>query len=109
MLMTDGISESMREAIRFWARLHPTVARVYVFGSRAKGTAGATSDLDLGLCFDDGVADKFVEFMNNRAIWRRELMALTGVVVKDLEHADDDTTIAYQAVREHGILLYERS
>jgi uncharacterized protein len=36
----------------FFAALPPRVLAVYVFGSEARGTAGAASDLDVALLFD---------------------------------------------------------
>jgi len=45
-------SESLEHTLRrFFARLSGGIVAVYLFGSQARGTAGPTSDVDLGILY----------------------------------------------------------
>jgi predicted nucleotidyltransferase len=63
----------------------PEIIALYVFGSRARGTARPDSDLDLAIEVDGGSFGPLVKFVLKRAGWIDELRALTGISVKDLE------------------------
>jgi predicted nucleotidyltransferase len=76
------------EALQKWASIHPTIDKLYVFGSRAKGTARADSDLDLAFDFT-GVDEPLAELIDNAARWKAELADLTGIVVTDLYLSTD--------------------
>ncbi len=91
-----------------WGRSSPSVRRVYVFGSRAKGTATSASDLDLALVLDEGQGNQLSELITNSKKWKEELTHRLGLTVKDIYLADDPHSIAYAAVRDHGILIYDR-
>ena len=71
-----------------WAGSKPPGRALHVFGSRAEGTAGLDSDLDLGFDFVDTVDDALAEPIENAA-WRIELSKLTGFTVKDRYLASD--------------------
>lgn len=51
---TTGLDERATNLIRSVLAAHPEIRRAILFGSRAKGTAGPSSDIDLAL---DGVDD----------------------------------------------------
>ena len=88
-----------RDRVRRWARTYPAIKQVYVFGSRAKGTAHARSDLDLALTAD------LNELIANRTAWIGELTDALGLPV-DLYPADGSNIAA--AVAEHGFCVYVR-
>lgn len=92
-----------------WARLHPTIARIWAIGSRAKGTAAPDADLDLALEFDVSVDNELAELIDYRAAWKRELTNLLTVRVKDIQLANDPEDATYGAVPDHGVLLYEQT
>lgn len=52
--MNDGLPDHYRQAIFSVFRSFPEVARVFVFGSRAKGRFHKASDLDLVIDTPDG-------------------------------------------------------
>jgi hypothetical protein len=52
---TEGealVDLKLRHTLATWAKSKPEVIALYVFGSRAKGTAGPDSDLDLAFEID---------------------------------------------------------
>jgi predicted nucleotidyltransferase len=69
-----------------WAALHPEVIALYLFGSHAKGTVHAGSDLDLAFELEDPRSWESEEtvMIAKREQWRRELSVLTGSYVRDL-------------------------
>jgi predicted nucleotidyltransferase len=89
-----------RDRVRRWARAYPAIKEVFVFGSRATGTAHAKSDLDLALNAD------LDDLITNRTAWVGELTDSLGLPV-DLYPADGSTVAA--AVAEHGFCVYARS
>ncbi len=104
----DNFPESKRNVLLAWARRNQVIRRVYIFGSWAKGTARPSSDLDIAVALDEIHGNQLSELIMRRSAWKAELTALLGITVKDLELADEPDTIAFGAVREHGILMYER-
>ena|SRR5258708_40064880 len=105
----EGLPDVMRATLVAWAQRERIVRRAYVFGSRAKGTATPTSDLDLALILDEPHGNALSELIVRRSSWKTELTRALGVPVKDIHLADDPEDIAYRAVREHGVLVYERA
>ena len=75
--------------IAAWAGSKSTIRALHVFGSRAEGTAGPDSDLDLAFDFVDTVDDALAELIDNAAAWRIELSKITGFTVKALYLASD--------------------
>lgn len=101
-------------AIRVWAAGKAEVAEVWLFGSRAKGTARPDSDVDLGLVLVPGEPGHDWPEGNYQALgdrWQAELAALVGRHVSLVafgrpgELEDDDIA----AARAPAILLWTRS
>jgi predicted nucleotidyltransferase len=67
------------------------VIAVYVFGSRARGTARADSDLDLAFELDETreTASDLAALVVNRPRWQEQLTKVTGLVVRDLQLRSD--------------------
>ena len=101
------LQERWLTAINAWARQTKQVARVYIVGSRAKGTAGADSDLDVALILGEerGYTDWFFE--SDR--WRTELQSQLDVELDLLRGtASLGNPVTETAVLEHGILVFDR-
>jgi predicted nucleotidyltransferase len=91
-----------REALQKWASIHPTIDRLYVFGSRADGTASADSDLDLAFDFIN-VDEADAELIHNAARWKAEIHRLTGLVVNDV------LLNTSPKMQEPRVLIYSRA
>ncbi|MCJ2065878.1 nucleotidyltransferase domain-containing protein [Methylobacterium sp. J-088] len=100
-------------ALAAWAAGRPKVAEVWLFGSRAKGTARPDSDVDLGLVLVPGEPGHDWPEGNYQALgdrWQAELIALMGRHVSLVafgrpgEPQDDDIA----AARAPAILLWTR-
>jgi len=74
-----------REVLCDWAGTTPEIVALYVFGSRARGTARPDSDLDLAVEVSGGSFGPLVKFVLSRVRWIEELRTMTGIPVKDLE------------------------
>jgi predicted nucleotidyltransferase len=89
------------EILAHWAAAKPTIKALYVFGSRAGGSAHSDSDLDLAFDFID-VDEPLAELIANAAQWKAELTDLTGIIVKDVYLSTD------AAVRGARLLIFSR-
>jgi predicted nucleotidyltransferase len=78
--MTDDLDATLAA----WADKHPEILSLFVFGSRARGSARPDSDLDLAFELDDSRETQLTVLVVNRGQWQRELSTLTGLVVRDL-------------------------
>jgi predicted nucleotidyltransferase len=102
----EGFPDEWQEAIRRWADRTPLVTAVYLFGSRAKGTASAGSDIDLAFeTKADGPESAYTVAFFNTDQWREELQALLPKPVH-LQYADrGEDKIVWPAVQNHGIKI----
>jgi predicted nucleotidyltransferase len=72
----------VHEILAAWAATKPTIVAIYVFGSRARGTAEPWSDLDLAVELDPGNgAEIEEELIRNSRAWRAELSSLTRLTI----------------------------
>jgi predicted nucleotidyltransferase len=88
-----------------WAENHVLIRRLWIYGSRAKGTNRPDSDLDVAFELDPlpyGTARD--QFHDEKARWKAELSGALG-----LEVHLEPILQAQLSVREHGVLIYERS
>ncbi len=75
-----------------WAKKTPEVQAVYLYGSRAKGTAKADGEVVLALLIKGLEATwRLAKFISHRRAWRAELEAALGLAVQ-LERARRDPT-----------------
>lgn len=58
--MTTGLSLKDENTIKDVLRKHPAIKRVFIFGSRAKGTYHAGSDIDLVVLNEDVSRDEML-------------------------------------------------
>lgn len=79
-----------RETLRHWASVQPEILGLYVFGSRARGEAKPSSDLDLAVELDNSRESQLTVLIVNSARWKDELHVATGLVVKDLYLRGDE-------------------
>jgi predicted nucleotidyltransferase len=78
------VNSTLKSKLAAWAETKPTIKALYVFGSRAKGTANPESDLDLAFSFVDDIDNADSELIENSEDWKKELTNLTGLHVKDV-------------------------
>lgn len=96
------LSGEQIDAIRAWASRTPEVRAVWLFGSRAKGTARPDSDVDLAIECD------MADYCFEREAWAGDLSGQLGLVVQ-IENPGPTDTIVAPSVAEHGILLCRKS
>jgi predicted nucleotidyltransferase len=107
----EAIDRQSLEEIAAWASRHGQVRRVWVIGSRARGTARADSDLDIAIELTP-VADSeetMPEWVAHAEAWRAELQRRLRPTVDlkwvDADHGSRDTRAA---AAEGKLLAYER-
>lgn len=86
-----------------------TPVEVRLFGSRARGDGGATSDWDLFVVVPDDLAARSDPFAGYRL--KRELRARADIVLCTVsefaEDRDTPNTLAYEAAHS-GVVIHER-
>ena len=102
------ISPEWCDAIRSWAAAIPSVDRVSLYGSRARGTPGPDSDLDLAVYVQAPDGEHLAEWIKNRQRWQQALSARLGIKV-DLEFANEEAEyVVAPAVAREGITIFQR-
>lgn len=94
-----------------WANRNASIAELWLFGSRAKGTSRADSDVDLAVTLTAPVGEHNWALGNYVALcdrqWRPELQALVGNKVSfGAMTPGDEMDIE---VRSTGVRLWKRS
>jgi predicted nucleotidyltransferase len=101
--LTHSIDPSDVETLRSWAEQCGDVRRVWIFGSRVKGTAQLDSDLDVAVepvsCDDD--------WCEHQAQWRQQLEGRTRCRLDLWEYKPGRDTRLEGAIAEASALLYE--
>lgn len=78
-MLEDTLFDAIH-ALRSWAENQPHVKRLWVFGSRLKGTQRVDSDLDVAMEIDPigGDESAAVTWVVHRQEWERALTTLTS-------------------------------
>ena len=99
--------EKIREAVRrIVEAAHPV--RIILFGSHARGEAGADSDLDL-VVVEREVPDRYAEMVRLDRALKGLIMGVDILVIgaKDFEEWSDTPGSVYRAARREGKVVYE--
>jgi predicted nucleotidyltransferase len=108
----NDIENNVADSIAVWAAENPEVRRVWVFGSRAKGTHRPDSDIDIAVELEP-VGDSeetLVRWIAHSTQWEAQLQSRIAAKI-DLEWFDPDgSTRRVQAALSEGKgLMYERT
>jgi len=106
----QSIPSTDLEAIRSWAASVPVVSRVWIFGSRARGTQRTDSDLDIAVEHGamSGDSDAFTTSMSELENWRAQLQPLLSIRI-DLQSQIPGLTHTIQSgLDESSVLIYQR-
>lgn len=98
-----GLSEKAWQELELIFKSFPTIERVILFGSRAKGTHKPASDLDLAVEGAEMEISTLLSLQN--ALESSDLPYFFDVL--DLKHIDSPELLEH--IREFGITIYEYS
>jgi predicted nucleotidyltransferase len=108
-LSMDARLDALRTALAAWAPQQPSLRRLWIYGSRVKGSHRPDSDLDVAFeidrLSDEHAVDEFQEI--TLPTWRNDLTRLTGLPIH-LEPSVGDATAVTGYVSDSGMLVYER-
>lgn len=109
--MAEGISESDIEAIRAWAATRPFVLRVWLFGSRTRGTHSLDSDLDIAIEHEayPGDENAFTTGLCEQRNWQAELQERVTLRVHAHSYVPGICDRIASALDESSKLIYERA
>lgn len=106
--MIQAIPQTWRATIATWAASEPLIVAAYVFGSRAKGSHHAASDLDIALELAGAdPQEQFTNWICEGERWKRDLSQHLPVDL-DLNAINEGDETVGPAVSDHGICIYRR-
>ena len=108
---TEGIKSDWRTALARWAEQRDDVQALWVFGSRARGTARPDSDLDIAVrTTADMASESFGQWIGIADEVRAELSALLPQVQVNPDWGGPgwDQERVWPAVEREGVLIFER-
>lgn len=97
----------IRQAVAEFARQHPAIRRVELFGSRARDDAGEASDVDLLLTIDSGARVSLLDLGQ----WQTDLEERLGCEVDLLERQAVEASrnpIRRDHILNETLPIYER-
>lgn len=101
-----------KKELRAWALAHPYVKKVWIYGSRAKGTPSPCSDLDVAIEIDPvgNDEDAYTSFVSEHQKWHNELQPQLPYTLH-LEWYDPTgrNAVVQCAVNAKNIVIYERN
>lgn len=107
-------NSDIQRAIEGWATRIPLVGKVWLFGSRARGTHSEDSDVDIA-CELDGssitgtdASGGFATWMFESKEWKRQIEQELGIPVDLQIYMGSDTPTIQYALAESSVLLYEK-
>lgn len=104
-----GLSEEDRARIVAWAKFHPEIQKVYLYGSRARGDHCPDSDIDLAIVMAAPSADAAYSLWSNFNDDFQESPDLNLSVEAHLEWYEPNAgleRVGKNGVEQDGLLLY---
>lgn len=99
------------DAIRTWAASNPVIHRVWVFGSRVRGTERPDSDLDVAVEHGalPGDSGPFTTWISEAERWRKVLNASLSVPLDLQSYIRGESHTIQAGLDESSVLVYERA
>lgn len=109
--MTEETSlRCLAAIVQAWATSQPEIARVFFFGSRIKGTATPTSDLDIAVSLNfEESGTSLAYWIHHCNHWAGELKALVSVEVDLQWYGGSETPTIHAALNDASFLVYDRA
>ena len=103
------LTKLLSNAIVTWATRYPAILRVWLYGSRVKGTARPDSDLDVAVEIHShefrGQAPYLWWMFESKAM-KASLSEVLSPVKLDMQQYEQSALEVLTGVADHGILLY---
>jgi predicted nucleotidyltransferase len=104
--------DKLTRTLRLWAVGKPFIRRVFLFGSRAKGTYGEDSDLDIAIEFDkfENDSNHLATWLSESGAWKKEIEALIPNIKIDFQWHDPSgsTEVIDKGIKDCSLIVYER-
>jgi hypothetical protein len=106
-----GLHETEIDSIQRWAARHAIIRRVWIFGSRARGTHRPDSDLDLAVEHDasPGDSNSFTTWICEADVWRSEFGPELSAPLDLQSYIAGKSPTIQAGLDESSLLVYERA
>lgn len=111
--MGSGLSPIVTDCLRRWAENTPKVQRMWLFGSRARGTHRIDSDIDLaveiaGWDSDDPNVrgEALADWIFKADDWSHQLRSITPLKI-DLNPVSVEDERVWPAIQREGLLIFD--
>lgn len=97
--------------VHSWAAAHPIITKVWIYGSRARGTHRDDSDLDVAVQVrgDYTIDEQFSVWMSASSELQVSLQSLLPILVQlEWYGNESETEIIHSGIAEGSLLVYER-
>ena len=102
--------EPLCTVVATWAEKYPDIRRVWLYGSRVKGTARPDSDLDIAVEIHPRVfrgQSTFMWWILESVAMKATLSALMTSPVPHIQHYEQSEIEVLSGVAEHHVLVYQ--
>lgn len=98
------------QAIRRWAESQPIIKRVWLFGSRVRGTERPDSDLDIAVEHDSlpGDSDAFTTAISEVGNWRAQLQPQVSLTIDLQSYIPGITPTIEAGLNDSSQLVYQK-
>jgi len=111
----SGVPTIVADCLLRWAANTPTVQRMWLFGSRARGTHRIDSDIDIAVEITgwdsddpDVRGEALADWIFNADDWRHQLRGITPLTI-DLNPISIEDGRVRPAVRRDGVLIFAQT
>jgi predicted nucleotidyltransferase len=107
--------DEIAQVLSGWATSNPLVSKIWLFGSRVRGTCHSESDIDvaveLDLAFSRGVDESggLATWMHDTHSWQDEIQALVPYKLDLHRYGGIETPTISKALQRSSILVYDKS
>jgi hypothetical protein len=107
--MKDKSFESVKNTLADYFERHAEIEVAYIFGSMARGTSSALSDIDVAILVDEGLINEDKYRYGYKATIIADLIKLLKTNKVDLVILNEVNTLLRHRVLYHGKLIHSKN
>jgi len=101
--------EEIERKLHNWAAEKTLIRKLYIFGSFARGSANATSDLDIAVELVKTDEEEDIVWIDNNATWKEEISKFMPIEIQLELYSGKTSPTIQSGLVQSSILIYEKS